>query len=130
MVWIPSLNYIRQVFEMLKSLPECKDLENASCINPTGIEGVIDKIEFGLPMKDLIFWEKSAILIRDLIQNHYFSDGNKRIGFIILVIYLARNNFRMTASDDEKIHFALEIAQGKLNLNEIASWIKNNVDLT
>lgn len=44
-----------------------------------------------------------------------------RIGFILLLIFLNRNGVSMTASDDEKIDFTLGIAQGKLDLNEIAS---------
>ena len=46
MVWIPDLPAVLQVFDLLKTLPECKDLLNSVCINPKGIKGILDKVEF------------------------------------------------------------------------------------
>ena len=56
MIWIPDLPTVLQVFDLLKTLLECNDLLKATCINPTGIKGVLDKVEFGLPFQDISFW--------------------------------------------------------------------------
>jgi death-on-curing family protein len=54
---------------------------------------------------------------------HYFSDGNKRIGFIMLLTFLEKNNYSINATDDEKVEFTLAIAQNFLTFDEIQSWI-------
>jgi death-on-curing protein len=67
--------------------------------------------------------EKSAILIKDIISFHYFSDGNKRIGFIMLILFLKKNGYVLTATEDEKVDFALSIAKGELENINIVDWI-------
>ena len=124
MVWIPDLSFALHIFELLKTLPECKDLENATCINPSGIEGVLNKVLYGIPFQKITFWMQCAILIHDIISYHYFSDGNKRIGFLLLLVFLKKNNYSLQATEDEKVDFALKIAQGFLSNEEIALWIE------
>lgn len=126
MIWIPNLSIVLQVFDLLKILPECKDLEQAVCINPNGITGILDKIKYGLPYKEINIWERAAILVEDLVTYHYFSDGNKRISFIMLMLFLSKNNYSLIASEDEKVEFILTIAQNQLRTNEIAIWINNH----
>ena len=127
MIWIPDLSTVLQVFDLLKTLPECNDLLKAVCINPNGIKGVLDKVEFGLPFQNISFWEKSAILINDIISFHYFSDGNKRIGFIMLILFLKKNGYVLTATEDEKVEFTLSIAKGVLQNENIADWISKHI---
>lgn len=126
MVWIPDLPTVLQVFDLLKTLPECKDLLKATCINTNGIRGVLDKVEFGLPFQNISFWEKSAILINDLISYHYFSDGNKRIGYLMLILFLKKNGYVLIATEDEKVEFALSIAKGILKNKTIVDWIRKH----
>ena len=126
MVCIPDLPTVLQVFDLLKTLPECKDLINATCINANGIHGVLDKVEFGLPFQNISFWEKSAILINDLISYHYLSDGNKRIGYLMLILFLKKNGYVLIATEDEKVEFALSIAKGILKSETIVDWIKEH----
>jgi len=109
MYWIPDLATVLQVFDILKSLPECKDILEATCINAKGIRGVLDKVEFGLPFREISLWEKSAFLVSDIINYHYFSDGNKRIGFLMLLLFLKKNGYTLKATEDEKVEFALDI---------------------
>ena len=58
---------------------------------------------------------------------HYFTDGNKRIGFLSLVIFLKKNGKIIEAPEDEKVEFTLEIASGKSSLEEISIWILNHM---
>ncbi len=48
--------------------------------------------------------EKSANLLYLIIKNHGFVDGNKRIGSILFVYYLAKNNFLHRSNGEIKIN--------------------------
>lgn len=126
MVWLPNLPFVLQTFDLLKKLPECSDLLKATCINPKGVLGILDKVEHGLPFQEISFWMQAAILMHDLISYHYFTDGNKRIGFIMMVIFLKKNGYSLQASEDDKVTLTLKIAQGRLEMEEIAGWIQEN----
>jgi prophage maintenance system killer protein/predicted XRE-type DNA-binding protein len=69
--------------------------------------------------------EKAANLFYLIIKNHPFVDGNKRIASIILVYYLAKNNFLQDSKGGDKINqtglvaLALLIAQSNPNDKEI-----------
>ena len=45
--------------------------------------------------------EKAAVLGFSLIMNHGFSDGNKRIGYSAMRVFLRRNGFDRTGTRDE-----------------------------
>lgn len=71
-------------------------------------------------------FEKVAVLGYSLIKNHPFVDGNKRLAFEAMDITLRMNGYRISASLDKKYNFVLDIAQGKIDETEIASWLKKN----
>ena len=126
-MWYPDLQVILDTFILLKELPECSDLTKDKCINPNGLKGTLDKVEYGLPFKNSSFIEKASILIHDIVLYHYFSDGNKRIGFLSLVVFLKKNGKDIDATEDEKVEFTLEIAAGKSSLEEISKWINQHI---
>lgn len=59
-----------------------------------------------------------------LIQNHPFLDGNKRIGHAAMEIFLVLNGFEIAASVDEQEEVVLRIASGKMNREELATWLR------
>ena len=111
----------------MKGVPECSDMASDTVINLSGLEGTLDKVKHGLPYKETTLWDRAAILLHDLIVYHYFSDGNKRIGFVMTLIFLEKNGYVMQATNDEKVDFCLEIAQDKLTHEAIMEWIKEHV---
>ncbi|MHA1110322.1 MAG: type II toxin-antitoxin system death-on-curing family toxin [Promethearchaeota archaeon] len=126
-MWFPDLQFVLGTFELLKTLPECSDLSRDRCINPNGLHGTLDKVEYGLPFKKSSLIEKASIMVHDLVLYHYFSDGNKRIGFLSLIVFLKKNGLELHASEDEKVDFTFEIAQGKKTIEEIAAWIETHI---
>src|SRR5690349_21362083 len=42
--------------------------------------------------------EKAAALIESILNNHPFVDGNKRIGYVLLRMFLINNDIDITAS--------------------------------
>jgi death on curing protein len=69
---------------------------------------------------------KAAALIEGILINHPFVDGNKRIGYVLMRLFLLENGIEINASQDEKYQFVIDIASGKLRLIEIQTWIQNN----
>lgn len=58
-----------------------------------------------------------------LVKNHPFIDGNKRIGFIVAVVFLQLNGWRLEASEVDATLQTLALAAGELSEAEFAEWL-------
>ena len=67
---------------------------------------------------------KAAALFHSLIKNHPFVDGNKRVAFEAMRLFLRLNDWDIKASADAKVSFVMDVAAGKLNEEAIATWIE------
>jgi death-on-curing protein len=70
--------------------------------------------------------EKAAALIESILINHPFIDGNKRTGYTLLRLFLIQNEMDITASQDNKYEFVIDIASGALKYEGIISWLTLN----
>ena len=70
--------------------------------------------------------EKAASLIESILVNHPFVDGNKRTGYILLRLFLIQNDIEISASQDNKYEFVINIASGTLKYEAILSWLTAN----
>ena len=70
--------------------------------------------------------EKAAALIESLLINHPFLDGNKRIGYVVLRLFLIKNGWDITASQDNKYEFVINIASGVIKYEEIMTWLQTH----
>jgi death-on-curing protein len=61
-----------------------------------------------------------------LVKNHPFIDGNKRVGFIVAVVFLELNGYRFQAPEAEAAVRTLALAAGELSGVEFAVWLKAN----
>jgi len=71
--------------------------------------------------------EKLAALIESIIKNHPFNDGNKRLGYTLCRLVLLENKMDLDAKEDDKYSFIIQIAENKLNFDEISDWLKKHV---
>ena len=69
---------------------------------------------------------KAAALGHSLISNHPFIDGNKRIGFEAMRLFLRLNGYDIKASENEKFDFVMNISVKKLNEHAITEWLKKH----
>ena len=72
--------------------------------------------------------DKAAALLESTISNHPFIDGNKRLGFVLMKLFLLEAGMRINASHDEVYNFIVQIATGGQDISGITKWIKNHVD--
>jgi len=68
--------------------------------------------------------EKTAKLGFDLISNHAFLDGNKRIGMYVMLTFLEANGIALEATDDDVVTAGLSVASGTMSYDDLLSWIR------
>ena len=71
--------------------------------------------------------EKAAALIQSLVGNHALVDGNKRLGWLGMVVFYGLNGVELDVSDDEAYEFVISIADGTLSevpdiANRLQQW--------
>lgn len=65
--------------------------------------------------------EKISCIIRSIIKNHYFQDGNKRLAFAIFNILSEANSIEIKNKNWSKIF--LDIASHNYNVDQIAKML-------
>lgn len=68
--------------------------------------------------------EKAAALTESIVRNHPLIDGNKRLGWSALFLFLRMNKARLTINHDDGYDFIVSIAAGKLEFDGIVTWIE------
>ncbi len=61
-----------------------------------------------------------------LVKNHPYRDGNKRIGFLVMVTFLGINGHDFSATDAEVVAEILALADGALSEEALADWIRQH----
>lgn len=62
-----------------------------------------------------------------LAKNHAFVDGNKRVAFLAIGLFLVINGKRLRADQADAIRTMLGLAAGKVEESELASWIRAHI---
>jgi death-on-curing protein len=70
--------------------------------------------------------ELAALYALGVIKNHPFVDGNKRVGAVLLELFLDMNGYDLVANDEELLPTILSAAAGDAN-EELIDWIRENV---
>lgn len=71
--------------------------------------------------------EKGARLGFALISNHAFIDGNKRIGLLVMLTFLAISGAPVCACDSELVDITLAVASGEAGYPELLDWVRSHV---
>lgn len=70
--------------------------------------------------------EQAAALVRSLIQNHPFVDGNKRTGVAAAGLFLEDHGWELIATNEELEEFAVWVATDKPAVCGIAEWLRTH----
>lgn len=73
--------------------------------------------------------QKAAALLHALAHDHPFGDGNKRTATEAVVRFLQENGADLAWTDAEAYQFVLEIAQGKLDVDDVSERLIDYVIL-
>jgi death on curing protein len=61
-----------------------------------------------------------------LAKNHAFVDGNKRVAFIAMVVFLRKNGVRFAPDQAQSTKIILALAAGEVSEENLARWIRDN----
>jgi death on curing protein len=61
-----------------------------------------------------------------LANNHPFVDGNKRVAFQAMYVFLGLNGLRIMASEEAVVSLMLSVASGELDEKGLTSWLEAN----
>jgi death-on-curing protein len=59
-----------------------------------------------------------------LCQNHPYRDGNKRVAFVVMVVFLELNGLVFDAEEAEVVAVMLALADAHLAETELATWLR------
>jgi death on curing protein len=62
-----------------------------------------------------------------LSSNHPFVDGNKRVAFQAMYLFLGMNGFRIDVPEEEVVSLILSLASGELDEPSLADWIRQHI---
>jgi death-on-curing protein len=71
----------------------------------------------------------AAVLAHGLVTNHPFLDGNKRTSFVVTELFLDLNGHDLTAADAEVVTTWLALADGSINEEALAAWIRERLEV-
>lgn len=94
------------------------------------IEAAVNSLEQEVFVKVLYptIFDKAATLMRAIIANHAFIDGNKRTGIMVALVLLNINGYDTSILPDKELEdFAVRVAVEHLDVPEIAEWLKGIV---
>jgi death-on-curing family protein len=117
--WFPTIEYILIIFK--------ENIENPVLINRQGLLATLDKMRWGIPtQRQPSIWDSVVILFKDVVEQHFFLDGNKRIGILLADLFLYRNNFSLDPAVGEIFRITIETAQGNVSYGELKKWFEQN----
>ena len=61
-----------------------------------------------------------------IVRNHPFIDGNKRTGFVVGILFLELNGYRVTANEEEAAQAVLKLAAGTLDEPGYTAFLRAN----
>ncbi len=70
--------------------------------------------------------QKAAVMMRNIIGDHPFVDGNKRTATLAALTLLESNGYRFIAKKGELENFAVKVATDNLDVDQIAEWLKSH----
>jgi death on curing protein len=61
-----------------------------------------------------------------LAKNHAFVDGNKRIAFMTMLVFLRKNGVRFAPDQAQATAMMLALAAGEVSEESLARWLRDN----
>ncbi|MCY3646834.1 MAG: type II toxin-antitoxin system death-on-curing family toxin [Chloroflexi bacterium] len=71
-------------------------------------------------------FEKAGALLRSMVKNHPFVDGNKRLGLTATFVFLAMNGRLLVVTNEEMVDFAKELAATQMKWRAVARWLRTH----
>ncbi|MEL6894073.1 MAG: Fic family protein [Actinomycetota bacterium] len=74
-------------------------------------------------------WLKAAALLQSVVGNHALVDGNKRLGWLSVAVFLEINDVSVAAASNDDVYtLVMQVAKAELALDDIAERLRRLVD--
>ena len=74
-------------------------------------------------------WLKAAALLQSVVGNDALVDGNKRLGWLSVAVFLEINDVSVAAASNDDVYaLVMEVAQAELALDDIADRLQLLID--
>ena len=94
--------------------------------DPGALEAALYRPQTGY-YKDTI--EQAAALMESLAMNHPFVDGNKRIAFASMDVFLRLNGYKLNRGSEQLFADIMGMLEaGELNLVKVDAWLRGFVN--
>lgn len=102
--YLDATNAINELKKDLLKKKEASDLFGRERGN--SLDAIIHAVYQTFDGKELYptIEEKASNLLYFIIKDHPFSDGNKRIGAFLFIVFLAKNNYLLRKNGEKKIN--------------------------
>lgn len=84
------------------------------------------KITVGGKFAHKTIFEKAAAYGFHLCKNHPFVDGNKRVAFVLMDLFLQKNDWEIVTDEEEAYSMMMDLASGRFTKTQLASWLKKH----
>jgi death on curing protein len=81
------------------------------------------QVAFGQELYPGLFM-KAAVYMHGFATAQYFVDGNKRTSYLCAFVFLKLNGYTIVVEDDDLYYTALDVANKKITLEELAEWLE------
>lgn len=90
---------------------------------------IIDAEMFGQPLYPTVA-DKASVYLYNIICNHIFSDGNKRTGLGVALVFLDVNGYKLkdSVTNDILLEFVISVASGQLTLDDCRLWFQTHIE--
>ena len=62
-----------------------------------------------------------------LARNHPYNDGNKRVAFVAMAVFLGLNGYELTARDADVVTAIVALAAGEIDEEALSDWIRLHI---
>ena len=116
-----------KVLELHRSIIETSG-GSVGLLNPSGLESAVAQPRMTYDGQDLYptIIEKAAALCFSLIQNHPFTDGNKRVGHAAMKVFLNLNGYEIDETVDIQEKIILGVASGSVSRDQLVRWLEEH----
>lgn len=64
---------------------------------------------------------KAAVLLESVVRNHALVDGNKRLGWLAIVVFYGLNEVSLDAPDEDAYQLVMAVARSEPSVEDIAA---------
>lgn len=119
-MWFPT---VEQIVQMHDEIIERTGGE-PGILHRGSIEAAIERARWGPFPTDGHLVERAALLMRGIVVDHPFVDGNKRTAFEVVETFCERNRHRLAVAQEEIVEISVEVARGSRSVQELAAWLQ------